>query len=243
MSCFLDRILERGHLVPPLEFDRSDGPVIEFSRVCEYFWQGVLKKNDWRTLGWDRFVSNATPPFRRFWMETKTPTEFRKQGETARTWGFLVEGMDYSAITADGKKDDPSKIGWDIKPDDIRWTLVIGCCFEITECIVTGPMVEIAVPVGHRGQLLPNRDGRVAMAVKVFAFQEFQSPQGALLAEEFGRQGQRMAAAVLLAVCWMHSKRVRLQDNRPDDLLQARRQREGRRPLAACKVMVLDGEV
>src|SRR5664280_3771458 len=197
MRCFLDRILQRRHLVPPLEFDRSDAPVIEFSGVCECFWQGVLKKNDWRTLRWDQFVSNVTPPFRRFWMETKTPTELRKQGDTTRTWGFLIEAKDYSAITEDGKKDDPSKIGWDIKPDDIRWTLVIGCCFEIAESIITGPMVEIAVPVGHNGQLLLNRTGRVAMAVAVFPFQEFQSPQGALLAEEFGRQGQRMVAAVL----------------------------------------------
>jgi hypothetical protein len=107
MSCFLDRILDRSHLAPPLEFGGSDGPVIEFSDVCEYSWQGVLKKNDWRTLGWDRFVNNATPPFGRFWMETKTPSELRKQGETARTWGFLVEGRDYSPITAAGKKDAP----------------------------------------------------------------------------------------------------------------------------------------
>ena len=244
MSCFLDRILEREHLVPPLEFGGSDAPVIEFSNVCEYSWHGVLKKNDWRTLGWDRFVSDATPPFGRFWMETKTPSELRKQGETARTWGFLVEGRDYSPITAAGKKDDPpSKIGWDIKPDDIRWVLVIGCCFEITEMWITGPMVEIALPVGHRGQLLLNRDGRVAMAIKVFWFPEFQSPQGALLVEQFGRQGQRMAAAVLLAISWMNSKRVRLQDTRLDDALQAKRRREGRRPLAARKVMVLEGEI
>ena len=120
---------------------------------------------------------------------------------------------------------------------------MIGCCFEITESIITGPMVEIAVPVGHNGQLLLNRAGRVAMAVAVFPFQEFQSPQGALLAEEFGRQGQRMVAAVLLAICWMHSKRVRLQDTGSDDVLQERQQRAGRRPMAANKVMVLEGEV
>lgn len=49
MSCFLDRILEKEHLVPTSEFGGSDGPVIEFSDVCEYSWHGVLKKNDWRT--------------------------------------------------------------------------------------------------------------------------------------------------------------------------------------------------
>ena len=81
------------------------------------------------------------------------------------------------------------------------------------------------------------------MAIKVFPFPEFQSPQGVLLAEQFGRQGQRMASAMLLAISWMNSKRVRLQDTRPDDALQARRRREGRRPLAACKVIVLEGEV
>jgi len=52
-----------------------------------------------------------------------------------------------------------------------------------------------------------------------------------------------MAAAVLLAISWMNSKRVRLQDTRLDDALQAKRRREGRRPLAARKVMVLEGEI
>jgi hypothetical protein len=54
---------------------------------------------------------------------------------------------------------------------------------------------------------------------KGFSFPEFQSPQGALLAEQFGGQGQRMAAAVLLAISWMNSKRVRLQDTQPGQSL------------------------
>jgi hypothetical protein len=237
----------------------SGAEVVVADNVTDYWWQQAI--TEWRPGSqlWE-YCPNVAPPFRRFFIETRTAASqrgvwrIRANGRDVpiRRWGLLVAAFEWTGqdwdrelrpVWSDTKgwvEDVPSR-------SSLISTAAAACAGRcrwllISYLVIAGkemrfPVCVSVIPVGERGavdrELLLSHCGLRAL-IPGYA------RMNATAQEELTMTWQIMHAPLLLAVSFMHCKNVALERVEPPAKLDRLHRKYCGRPLVRYHTITID---